>query len=1565
VALDTFAGLPARCVHLNVNGLQSNAVKRRTLFAALEERHIHVAVISETHCATDAQGLQWVQAGAGPGQPWQGTAFFSHGTSASCGVAVLVHRSVPMVGQPKVVWQDTDGRLLRVEWTRPGSSVPVAIVAVYAPCVQNQRLTFLRQTGPLAAALAAGSGAAAHVLVGGDFNCVLDQRDIVGLVHPMGGGRMRGSVQLQALMSAHGLVDAWQSNRGPRPTEFTHVCQASKTAGRIDMWLCSGDTLRVFLQRCHHAHTGYPGDHAAVELQFGDPDLPQRAPRPWQLPLANLSDPTYLRMLRDRAAQAVELWQPATAAEAATPARSRWEHVKWELKEASILFELTARQRAAHLRRLATNPLHQAMREATSSPTPDAGLAVYVAHRTAARLVALERARTRYTAATALWQQFGEQSTSYFHRLGRVLAPDSPLITLRLPCGGTASLRESGGKVAMDRAILHFFGGDEGGLFARGETDLAAQDAALAALDRVVPENLLGSCIGPTPDGHVTLPCAKAALSQAANGKAPGSDGLPYEVYDVLWDLVGEAMVAAWNEAFDSEGDAFLLTETQRLGTVVLLHKGDGDPSVPLDDLQFYRPITLLNCDYKLLAKVMVGRLGASACAVVDETQSAFLPGRWIGDNVLFHLEEIDYCDAEAQPGCVLHLDFAKAYDRMDREWLFRSMEAMGFPAEAVRWSRLLLAGTQFRVRYHGGCTPTANAYSGMHQGNPLACIWYALGAQPLAALLRGLQSTGRIDGIAMPDGTLAPPSHQHADDTTVHTATVASAKVALEEGVGVFARASNARLNVSKTKGMILGSAVPFAGHNAYLGVSFPPPTEPIRHLGVLLSHDRRLAGDMMYKRRLRGVYAGITTWARFALTYLGRLHIVKQVLASQLWYHAGFVQPSPGMLQSICGAVDDYVAGARSLGGPPPARGRPGLLVESLPKGEGGLGRMDIRLQVTALQAKVALMLVHPCRRAWKVLMAAAFDRSYPGVGVRVLVSQRTPTAGGGLSARHLGYWRAMQALRPFRCEAPDVASRGHVLGEPLQFNGSVCRLNGMVWKTLPAALGTARRVSDLAGGMSEQIDAWVVAHLPASWQGAILQGPQLPPQWEVNGSRSLLRLAAQPADLFAVQLDGKLAPVQGAVSDLGEWTPAHVSFAPCFRGEQPLVLAAAVGGPRSTVVVPGVLQAYYLGTWQEGGLDPTTWGVAAGMPLTHYTVKAGRLRLQQLAAARDLPAEYVMGQGVRPRMWGPEGLLAWETRKQHEWQVQVFGPVRRPVAASAVTGRRRSRSPSLEPQPRLHPIERAARRLQFAGGAVGPQDGVDVGMRATDAPGPWCRAVRLVWNKRLSRELSYFGWQLLHRSLRAGAFRVGWTGDVVSVLDFCQCRADTCVVDLASLSDLGRCPATACLETYSHMFVFCPVVQPAVYWLIGLWGLVEAGNCPPLDPQVLVVGDTTAWQPAGQPAQLLWLHVRLTFLQVVWRLRCDRSNEGSQFTAAGIVARVVAALTRDIHMDWFRVRVDARQHAGVAPSWFSGRDTQLTEQRFVERWCVGAHLVTLRGDETDRSVVLSFPPFQAGPD
>ena len=245
---------------------------------------------------------------------------------------------------------------------------------------------------------------------------------------------------------------------------------------------------------------------------------------------------------------------------------------------------------------------------------------------------------------------------------------------------------------------------------------------------------------------------------------------------------------------------------------------------------------TLLNADVKILAKVLALRYGEVLDSVIDGTQTAFVPGRDIADNVLCHLEEVDYL-AGVQLGVVLFLDFEKAYDRLDRGWLFQSMASLGFPPSALRWVQLLLQGPFFfffffflqgtvgRILYNGGFQSRQfNIESGCAQGSPLYPLLYVIAAQPLAAKCRQVQRDQQgFSSIVMPDGTPAPVCHQHADDTTLHAASPPSLQQLITLAVRPYCRASGGQLNVDKSRGLVMGSHAAINGVEPLTGILFP----------------------------------------------------------------------------------------------------------------------------------------------------------------------------------------------------------------------------------------------------------------------------------------------------------------------------------------------------------------------------------------------------------------------------------------------------------------------------------------------------------------------------------------------------------------------------------------------------------------------------------------------------------------------------------------------------------------------------------------------------------------------
>lgn len=103
--------------------------------------------------------------------------------------------------------------------------------------------------------------------------------------------------------------------------------------------------------------------------------------------------------------------------------------------------------------------------------------------------------------------------------------------------------------------------------------------------------------------------------------------------------------------------------------TVIVMIPKKNNP----EEMKDYRPISLCNVVYKVVAKCLVNMLRPLLHDLISENQSAFVPGRMITDNALIAFECFHYiqkCNRESQNFCGLKLDLSKAYDRVD--WDFR-----------------------------------------------------------------------------------------------------------------------------------------------------------------------------------------------------------------------------------------------------------------------------------------------------------------------------------------------------------------------------------------------------------------------------------------------------------------------------------------------------------------------------------------------------------------------------------------------------------------------------------------------------------------------------------------------------------------------------------------------------------------------------------------------------------------------------------------------------------------------------------------------------------------------------
>ena len=241
------------------------------------------------------------------------------------------------------------------------------------------------------------------------------------------------------------------------------------------------------------------------------------------------------------------------------------------------------------------------------------------------------------------WVEEGETSSSYFIQLEKERAVDSWIPVLW----------ESGGSIVSSPeglcCTLNSFYSD---LLSSVLTDSVIQSSLLSYLPYFLPCDQAHLC-----EDLLTPDECFSTLKGMARNKAPGLNGFPVEFYLWFWDVLGADLVSVLNSCFLSGS----LALSQRRGIITLSFK-KGDHLDP----QNWRPITLLNVDYKITSCMTAGLLWKVIHLLVNKDQTCGVPGRFIGENMAFLRDVVHYASSTSAPLAILSLDQEKPFDRVN-----------------------------------------------------------------------------------------------------------------------------------------------------------------------------------------------------------------------------------------------------------------------------------------------------------------------------------------------------------------------------------------------------------------------------------------------------------------------------------------------------------------------------------------------------------------------------------------------------------------------------------------------------------------------------------------------------------------------------------------------------------------------------------------------------------------------------------------------------------------------------------------------------------------------------------
>ncbi|CAM8988566.1 unnamed protein product [Rhodiola kirilowii] len=352
--------------------------------------------------------------------------------------------------------------------------------------------------------------------------------------------------------------------------------------------------------------------------------------------------------------------------------------------------------------------------------------------------------------------------------------------------------KEDGAEVCNNDDILSEFTNYFKHLFHTSE-ELVADDDWEAALD-MVPVKVT-SAMNQKLDDPYTINEVRAALFQMHPTKAPGMDGFSAMFYQSFWGIIKDD-VCEEVLRFLNEG---VLDESLNETLIVLVPKVKGACKVGE-----FRPISLCNIIMKIITKVLANRLQCCLEEIVSQSQSAFVKGRLISDNILVAHEVTNFIKHRklTQEAFVsLKIDMSKAYDRIEWTFLEKMLLKLGFSDTWTSRVMKCITSVSYKVKVNGELSGSITPGRGLRQGDPISPYLFILCQEWLSLKLDAEQRKATLMGVRLSRG-IAPVNHLFfADDCLLFLKADMHILTNLKRVLDIYSRVSGQQINLQKSE--------------------------------------------------------------------------------------------------------------------------------------------------------------------------------------------------------------------------------------------------------------------------------------------------------------------------------------------------------------------------------------------------------------------------------------------------------------------------------------------------------------------------------------------------------------------------------------------------------------------------------------------------------------------------------------------------------------------------------------------------------------------------------------------
>ena len=371
------------------------------------------------------------------------------------------------------------------------------------------------------------------------------------------------------------------------------------------------------------------------------------------------------------------------------------------------------------------------------------------------------------------------------------------------------------------------------------------------------------------------------ALKYMKNSKSPGSDGLTTEFYKMFWNTIKPYLINSLNYSFQQKN----LTELQKQGIITLLPKSGKDITL----LDNWRPISLLNVDYKIATKAIANRIKPVLQNIIEPSQTGFIKGRYIGENIRLLFEILDDIESHDKPAILFFSDFEKAFDSVNHDFIFNCLKHFNFGDSLINWVKLFYTDAKSCVTNNGYMSDFFLINRGVRQGCPLSPYLFIICIELLSY---EISHNINIRGVNIAGNEVK--ESLFADDATFFTDGSKKSFETLIDVLDNFHCVSGLKLNASKCTALKAGS-LKYSNNTYCQGKKFHWCNDSAKTLGIIFHTDTRKINLLNLQPKLQEFKNCLKSWQHRKLTLLGKITVLKCYALPKLVYPLSVLENPP----------------------------------------------------------------------------------------------------------------------------------------------------------------------------------------------------------------------------------------------------------------------------------------------------------------------------------------------------------------------------------------------------------------------------------------------------------------------------------------------------------------------------------------------------------------------------------------------------------------------------------------------------------------------------------------------